>query len=323
MQQVLDLLKRRDSFILTTHDGSDADGLGAEIVFAHIILDRGKKARIVNTAPTAERFGFIDPRNAMEVYNRERHAEAVKGAALVILDTSDEYNIGHVRELIPMAEEVFFIDHHEPGKFDTLSGYRDHTASSTCEIVTEIAAAAEVTLSGEAAAAAYAGIVYDTGSFAYSKTTLRTFKDALSLVETGVNPYTVYHELNETSSMGALLLQKRALSTLEIRNNGRVAVQVLRKEDLAASGAHIEDAENFINAPMRCRDVLVSVLVKENLEGQVRCSLRSKGQVNVSKIAQDFGGGGHVSASGFRSSASVEETLEKVLTIINNVLVPV
>jgi phosphoesterase RecJ-like protein len=115
-------------------------------------------------------------------------------------------------------------------------------------------------------------------------------------------------------------LQKQVLSTLELRNGGRTAVQILRKEDLETSRASIEDAENFINVPLRSRDIMVSVLVKENREGQIRCSLRSKGKVNVSKIAQVFGGGGHVSAAGFKSKAGIEETLSGVLEKITAVL---
>jgi phosphoesterase RecJ-like protein len=222
-------------------------------------------------------------------------------------------SIGKVREFVSQALEVFVIDHHEPNQFNHWDGYIDNTASSTCEMVIEIANAAGVVLNQVSAAAAYAGIIYDTGSFAYSKTTDRTFRAALSLIEAGVNPYRVYHELNETASTAALLLQKQVLSTLELRNEGRVAVQVLRKKDLEASQASFEDAENFINVPLRSRDIAVSVLVKENREGQVRCSLRSKGKVNVSKIAQIFGGGGHVSAAGFRSKTGIEETLSGVL----------
>jgi len=99
-----------------------------------------------------------------------------------------------------------------------------------------------------------------------------------------------------------------------------VAVQVLRKEDLETSGARLEDAENFINIPLKSRDIEVSVLIKESREGQIRCSLRSKGNVNVSKIAQSLGGGGHVSASGFKSSVGSGETLAMVLSKITQAL---
>jgi phosphoesterase RecJ-like protein len=319
-EKVLKFLKRHSFLVLTTHEGADADGLGAELVFAQICRELGKKVRIFNTAPLAEHYGFMDPHNEIEVWDPSLAGEIPKNTALVILDTADEYNIGKVKEFVTQALEVFVIDHHEPNQFSSWDGYIDSAASSTCELVIEIANAAGVVLNQASAAAAYAGIIYDTGSFAYSKTTARTFRAALSLVEAGVDPYSIYHELYETASTAALLLQQRVLSTLELHNGGRVAVQVLRKRDLEASQASVEDAENFINIPLRSRDVMVSVLVKENREGQVRCSLRSKGKVNVSKIAQSFGGGGHVSAAGFRSKTGIEETLSGVMEKITAVL---
>jgi phosphoesterase RecJ-like protein len=318
--KVLKFLKKHSSLVLTTHEGADADGLGSELVFAQICRELGKRVRIFNTAPTADHYAFMDPQKEIEVWDPSLAGEIPKNTALVILDTSDEYNIGKLKEFVPQALEVFIIDHHEPNQFNHWDGCIDNTASSTCEMAIEIANAAGVVLNHVSAAAAYAGIIYDTGSFAYSKTTARTFRTALSLVEAGVNPYGVYHELNEAASTGALLLQKQVLSTLELRNGGRVAVQILRKQDLEISQASLEDAGNFINIPLRSREIVVSVLVKENQEGQILCSLRSKGKVNVSKIAQAFGGGGHVSAAGFKSKISVEETLSRVLEKITAVL---
>ncbi|AEF83208.1 DHH family phosphoesterase [Leadbettera azotonutricia] len=318
-EEIFEFLKRHSSLVLTTHEGPDADGLGAEIVFSQICREMGKKIRIINSGPTPERFVFIDPNEEIEVWDKLKE-DIPKKSALVILDTSDEYNIGKLKEFIPEAAEVFFIDHHEPNSFSALKGYTDRTASSACELVVEIAAAAGVKLNLVSASAAYAGIVYDSGSFAYSKTTIRTFRASLVLVEAGVNPYHIYHELNESASTASLLLQRQVLSTLRILNRGRVAVQIMRKEDLDNSGASFEDAEPFINVPLKSRDIMVSVLVKQNQEGQGRCSLRSKGEVNVSKIAQSFGGGGHVSAAGFKSKDSIEDTLAKVLAKIDSVL---
>ena len=145
---------------------------------------------------------------------------------------------------------------------------------------------------------------------------------AVKTLEWGAVPNYVYRQLMENVSNGALLLQKRAFSTLELYDNGKIAVQMLRKEDLAAAGAHFEDAESFVNMPLKSKDVEVSLIVKETAAGEVRCSLRSKGKVNVSKVAQDFGGGGHVTAAGFKSSLSLEQTLKELLadvqTRLNN-----
>ena len=316
---VFDFLKRHSSLVITTHDNADADGLGAELAFSEIAVSMGNQVRIVNAQPIPDFFRFIDKNNVIESWD-EAEKKLPKGAGMVILDTSDEYNIGTLKDFIPRAAEVMVIDHHEPNKFCTLKGYIDHTASSTCEMVTELVLEAGVTLSLGAAMAAYAGIVYDSGFFAYPKTTIRTFKAAISLLEAGVNPNEIFRELNENATINSLNLQKAVLSTLEVHNRGRVAVQMLRKEDLLASGAKYESADGFVNIPLKCREIQVSVLLKETKEGNVRCSLRSKGGVNVSKIAQSLGGGGHVSASGFKSSINIDDTLGVVLKKINEEL---
>jgi len=315
---VFEFLKRHSSLILTTHDPADADGLGAELVMSMVARHLGKKVRIVNSCQIPGNIRFMDRENAVEIWDQAQPLPPE--AALDILDTTDEYHIGKLREFVTKTAEVFVIDHHEPNKFCTFKGYIDNTASSICELTIELAKKAGVKLTPQCAAAAYAGLVYDSGYFAYSKTTQRTFKAALSLVKSGVKPYAVYQELNENESTEVLLLQKQVLSTLEIGNQGQVATQILRKVDLETCGARIEDAEQFVNIPLKSRTIEVSVLVKENKEGQIRCSLRSKGRVNVSQIAQSLGGGGHVSAAGFISTLGPEATLAMVLDKITEAM---
>ena len=318
-QALFNFLEKHDSLVLTTHFGPDPDGIGAEIVMAHICRAKGKYVRIINSAPVPPRFRFLDPDGDIESWNNLKE-KIPTGSAIIILDTSDEYNIGTVRDLLPNMSGIFIIDHHEPSPFWSYEGYIDCTASSVCEMVIEIAAATGISLNRKCAFAAYTGIIYDTGSFSYSKTTARTFKATMSLLDLGVVPYEAYHQLHETASTSVLLLQKIVLSSLQVHNEGRVAVQILRKEDLETSKAQYEDADFFINIPMKANDIEVSVMIKENKEGEIRCSLRSKGNVNVSKIAQSFGGGGHVAASGFKSRDNIEKTLDKVLKKISSFL---
>ena len=299
LDTVVSFIKKYQSFILTTHDPADADGLGAELVFAAILKSRGKEVRVVNASEVPALFQFMDPARLIERWDPEIHGNLPGKSALLIVDTSDEYNIGVLKNIVDTALDVIAVDHHEPKPLSTLGGLLDPSAAATCELAVEIAEALRVELDACAARAAYAGLVYDTGFFAYSKTTLRTFAAAQKMIALGAVPYEVYRHLNENASIGALLLHKRVLSTLELYAKGTVAVQVMRKEDLAATGARFEDAEGFINVPMRAGEIAVSVLVKETPEGKVRCSLRS--------------GGGHVSAAGFRSGMGIEETLQEVI----------
>jgi phosphoesterase RecJ-like protein len=316
---VFDFLNRHSSLVITTHDNADPDGLGAELVFSQLAKNMKKEVRIVNSSAVSEKYRFMDPENTIESW--EDFGKTLdRNTALVILDSADEYNIGKLRDLIPYTAEVFVIDHHELNQFHTLKGYIDPSASSTCEMAVELAMKAGICLTPANARAAFAGIAYDTGFFAFNKTTTRTFKAATLLTEAGAVPYEVYQQFNGRYNIGALRLEKTVFGSLEIVNQGKVAVQVLRKEFLENCCATMEDAQNFINTPLKCKDVQVSVLVKENREGNVKCSLRSKGEVNVSKIAQSLGGGGHVTAAGFKSSGSVDETLQIILEKISKEL---
>ncbi|MDR2028524.1 MAG: bifunctional oligoribonuclease/PAP phosphatase NrnA [Treponema sp.] len=319
-RKVLDFVNRHTSIVLTTHEGPDADGIGAELLFAHILRTMNKTVRIINMSPMPDRFAFMDPQGTMEVWDAEKHGDIPGQSALIIVDTADEFNTGGMIHILPQFREVFVVDHHELARHSLLDGYIDPKASSTCEMIVELAESWGIGPDLYSARAAFAGISYDTGSFSYSKTSTRTLKAALILVEAGVVPYEIYGALNESASISALLLQKQVLSTLEIHAGGRVAVQILRKEDLESTGANFEDAESFINIPLKSKDILVSILVKEKSEGVIRCSLRSKGQVNVSKIAQHFSGGGHVMAAGFKSAWGITETLAQVLKKVETML---
>jgi phosphoesterase RecJ-like protein len=237
---------------------------------------------------------------------------------MFLLDTAEENHLGDMKDAVLRSKEVFILDHHEPKPAALFSGINDPAAASTCEMVVEMAEAAGAEIDPQSAFAAYTGIIFDTGSFAYSKTGPRTFKAAVTLINTGVNPHEAFRKLCENSPTGALLLQKRAFSGMAFHCRGRVASQVLRKEDFTETGTESDDTEGFVNVPLKSRDILVSFLIKESQKGKTKCSLRSKGSINVAEIARCFGGGGHVNASGFKSNMDVDRTLAAVLEKISS-----
>jgi phosphoesterase RecJ-like protein len=312
-QTILDFIVKNKRFVLTTHDTPDADGIGAELALAFILERLGKEAWILNASPVPGRFRFMDPQNKAGVWEGEKHRDLPGKSVLIILDTSDEFHTGAMKDVIPLFSEVMTIDHHELNPRSVMKGYIDPTAAATCEMIMEIAAHFNQTLDQATATAVFAGISYDSGSFSYSKTTVRTFRAAQTLVEAGAKPYEIHGHLNESASTASLLLQSRIVAGMTLHCGGKAAAMILRQEDLAATGALSEDAESFINIPLKSREVAVSIMLKENEEGKIRCSLRSKGAVNVSKIAQQFSGGGHAMAAGFRSDTAIEETLEQIL----------
>jgi phosphoesterase RecJ-like protein len=320
LRRITDFIEKNKRFVLTTHDTADADGIGAELALAFILEKLGKEARILNASATPERFRFMDPLNKTGVWEGEKHRDLPGSSVLIILDTSDEFHTGAMKDVIPLFTQAMTIDHHELNPRSTITGYIDPGAAATCEMIMDIAHYFGQTLDEDIAMAVFAGISYDSGSFSYSKTTARTFRAAQALVEAGARPYEIHGHLNESASSASLLLQSRVLAGLTLYCGGRVAVMTLSRDDLAATGALFEDSESFINIPLKSRGVVVSVMAKENEDGKIRCSLRSKGAVNVSKIAQRFSGGGHALAAGFRSDATMEETLNRVLEKVQEAL---
>ena len=140
-----------------------------------------------------------------------------------------------------------------------------------------------------------------------------TFAIARELVTRGVEPNAVYAHVFESNSISALILHARVLSTLELALDSHVAILTMRREMIVESGANYEEADQLINIPLKSEDIRVSVFFKENTEGLLRCSMRSKGNINVAEIAQLFGGGGHRTAAGLKCRDSLETSRKTVL----------
>jgi len=312
-EPVFEFIDKHQSFVLTTHDSPDADGLGAQMVMAFILKKLGKDFRIINTTAVPSHLGFLENTSIAECWDEDKHIDLIANSALMIFDTSEEYHLGSMRKALKKAKEVFIIDHHEPKVKMEYPGFFNPAAASTSEIAIELASSRGIELDAQTATAAYAGIVYDSGFFAYPKTNIGTFKAAIKTLEWGADPNHIYRQLMENANFSVILLQKQALSKLKFYAGKKIALLVLRKDDFEISGADFEDAENIVNIPLKAKEVEVSLLLKEKTAGEIRCSLRSKGKVNVSKVAQEFGGGGHVTAAGFRSSLSMEDILKKLL----------
>jgi bifunctional oligoribonuclease and PAP phosphatase NrnA len=315
LAQTADVLREHEKFILTSHEASDPDGIGAELALAKTLTAMGKRVRIINSDPLSLRFAFMDPEKIVGSLSAPFDLESMLAdSVLIILDTNDIYNTGKFRDfLIAHPNYPIIIDHHEPKTEPEGSAFIDTDAAATCQIVFGLIGLLETPIPLGVAEALYTGIVYDTGFFSYPKTTATTFAAALELARIGVNPNRVFHSLSENGSLESLMLFKAVLGTLELHAGGMIAVQTMTREALIQTGALYEDADGIINTPLSCGGVEVSVLFKQNKEGLLRCSLRSKGAVNVARIAQGFGGGGHKTAAGFKCQEPLDTMKLKVL----------
>ncbi len=315
-QAAVDFLRRTQRFIITAHETPDGDAIGSECAMLLALRSLGKEAIILNADPTPRKFAYLDTERTVGVLDGPAKVPPdVEEYSLLMLDTNDVRNIGQVASLVlPRVRDHFVIDHHEQDQADRLAGNFIHKgASSTCEIIYQIFREMSIPVSLTMAQALYTGIVYDTGCFIYPKTTALTFEIAHDLVAAGVKPNEIYARIYESNSISALVLQSRVLATLELAYSDHVSILTMRREMILDSGANYEEADQLINIPLRSEDVRVSVFFKENPEGLLRCSMRSKGNINVAEIAQRFDGGGHKTAAGFKCRETLEKTKEIIL----------
>jgi phosphoesterase RecJ-like protein len=164
------------------------------------------------------------------------------------------------------------------------------------------------------ATALYVAIASDTGWFQFSNTRPYTHRLAALLMEKGVDTDRIYQLLHQNERAERVALQTRAMQSLELLANGRLAVMRIGKEDFTETHAHVPDTENIINIPLQIRTVEVSILLTDPPEGgPIRISLRSKGQIDVARFAEQFGGGGHARASGLKLPGTFQEAHDKVV----------
>jgi len=309
--------KENDDFILTSHVSPDADGLGAEYALLSGLLACGKRARAVNADSYSQKYTYIDEKGIIENLAASKLADTdISSHTVILIDTNDIQFAGEMADVVlGKAKRIIIFDHHEssniPGEFScSLS-----SMSSTCEMVYGILVRLGVEITLDIAVALFSGIVFDTGSFSYAKTTSGTFNVALELTKAGVKPSYIHAALYESSTISMLMLHKNVLSTLELHDDRRIAVQTMTKAILDESGATYEESEDLINLPLQSKSIQVSIFIKEDANGTIRCSMRSKGKVNVAQIAQTFGGGGHKTAAGFRSPFPLDAIKEKMITL--------
>jgi phosphoesterase RecJ-like protein len=313
---LIKFISRHEKFVICAHESPDGDAIGSEYALLQALKHLGKKAKVINNDPTPSNFTFVDVTKEIAYIKNEKQVPRDIGEyALIIVDTNDTNNIGMISKyILPKVKEYFIIDHHESGG-DLVAGNLIYSeASSTAEILYQFIEKMKVPVNLAIANAVYMAIVYDSGSFIYPKTSAITFKIAHELVLKGVNPNYIYSQVYETDSIPSLVLQSKVLSTLELKVKNQVAIQTLTKDVLDKTGANYDEARTFINIPLKAKNILVSVFFKQDLKGSTRCSLRSKGDIDVCEISREYGGGGHKNAAGFKYTLPYETMKKKILT---------
>jgi phosphoesterase RecJ-like protein len=309
------LLDAARTAALTTHVSPDGDGIGAEICLHSYLVSRGIEARILNTEPLPPRYRFLDARGAVEAFDPSRHDAFVRSADLIfMLDNSAVSRLGPLEEATRGSRATTIcIDHHNVVEPFWNVNIVDPESSATGELVFQIIKALGGVPDLTAAQAAYVSLVTDTGYFRFNKTSPRAHLAAAEMIERGVSPPHVYEQVFERASAALVRLGGVALAGLRLEEEGRLAWITLSHRQVVECGAEQEDTSDIVNGLLTIDGVRIAALLKELPGGRVKLSFRSKGSLDVNRVAQGFGGGGHTNAAGAVVPGRVSELIEPVL----------
>ena len=304
LQQVIEQIGQRSKFLLTSHARPDGDAIGSALACCQILRCMGKEAQVVL------RDGVPRIYQPLPFADQVLRAERINGdyEAAIILECDSIQ-----RTRLEGLEKQFLIsiDHHVSGKPFGHVNWIDPKAVATAEMVYRLAREAGVPISPEIATCLYTAVLTDTGSFMFEGTDAHTFGLARELVLAGADPARCARNIYFAHSTAKLRLLGAALSNLH--REGSLAWIWVTREQMERFDAKEEDCEGLVNYALSIQDVQVAVFFRELPDKRYRISMRSKGEQNVAKVAELFGGGGHACASGCSLDGPLALAVARVL----------
>ncbi|HEX3126528.1 MAG TPA: bifunctional oligoribonuclease/PAP phosphatase NrnA [Thermoanaerobaculia bacterium] len=318
-----DLLKKirlGNRFLLTSHINPDGDAIGSELGLARLLRQMGKGAVVWNRDTTPTIYRPLPGSERIHTGEEPPAGFPEKFDAIVVLECPSPDRTGIEKFL--SEKPVINIDHHLGNQCYGSINWVDSAAPAVGEMVYRLAQGLKLTLDPETASCLYLTLVTDTGGFRFSNATPAAFEAAAALVRDGAHPEQVSQWLYESQPVAVVKLVGEMLQTLQLHDGGRVATTRLTPEMFERVGAAPGDSEGLIDYPRSIAGVDAVALIRQREDGSHKVSLRSRGDVDVEKIARHHGGGGHRNAAGFVLQGDGEEVRQKVATALAAALTP-
>ncbi|MBS1792555.1 MAG: bifunctional oligoribonuclease/PAP phosphatase NrnA [Acidobacteria bacterium] len=310
LSQVVELIENKQSFAITTHVRPDGDGIGSSLGLCWLLRSLGKRAEVIVSDGIPPTYYALP--GAAEIV-RVAEVKPYQYDAIFVIECSDvsRPNIGNLEN-----EFTVNIDHHTTCEHFGTINWIDATASACGEMIYNLCKAIGGRISREIAECLYMALVTDTGSFHFPNTTERTLKVASELVKAGVKPAQISEAVYNSYPWSRIELMSQVLATVRRDPSGKVAWMRQTLDMRESSGMVDGDNNGFVNIPLAAREVIASIYMREVRPRFYRVSLRSKGNINVARIAEKFGGGGHKNAAGLRIEGDWDESEKQIVAAV-------
>jgi phosphoesterase RecJ-like protein len=309
------IIESNQRFLITSHVRPDGDSIGSELAMSRLLEQKGKDSLVVNASPLPPRYRFLDPDGRVrQLGNSASAAEMDRAQVVIILDTSAWVQLGEMADFVRGTRAKKIIVDHHIGEDDMGAElFKDSSAAACGALLAEAVEPLGCKLTREVAEPLFVALATDTGWFRFSSSNGRTLRIAASLLDAGLAVDRMYRTLFEESSLARLKLIGRTLNSMSRTSGDRIAYCAIRLQDLSETGAVPQDSEDLVNYTLSITGVELGLLFAELSSGGVKVSFRSRDGVDCTRIAGQFGGGGHRQAAGATLSTDINTAITRVL----------
>ena len=303
-KKAIDLINESDRTLITTHTKPDGDAIGSLSAIYEALGALGKQVKPLILSPMPEWYQYLFDEKVPVLGEDINLDELIEGRfgkfdLIMIIDTNSPGQLPDFNKYLKQTDiPVLVIDHHRTAEGVGAIEIVESDAAATGLVILELFKYAGWKITEKIADALFVAISTDTGWVKFNNTDARVFTTCAELIDLGAKPSQNYQNLFETCSYERFRLKIAMLNTLELHLEGKFATMQILKKDFEATGGTYADTENLINESREIKTLDTTALFIELGDGRIRCSLRSKGALDVGKIAEKFGGGGHKMAAG-------------------------
>jgi phosphoesterase RecJ-like protein len=326
IQAIQLLLATPKKIAIIPHRGPDGDAMGSTLALYHFLLKNNQHPVVVSPNEFPDFLAWMPGSETVKIYEKDKEncTKILEEAELIFtLDFNALHRVGEMEQVLEKLTAPFImIDHHQrPDDYATYT-YSDTAFGSTCEMVYNFISFLDKKqdLDKTIATCIYTGILTDSGSFRFPKTTGTTHRIIADLIDLGVENTVIPTLLFDNSSYSRLQLLGRALQNMKVMMDHKTSYTSLTQEELNSFDYIKGDTEGIVNYGLSIKGIVFAAIFIENKEeGIIKISFRSQGSFDVNQFARDhFQGGGHSNAAGGKSETSMEDTLLKFESLVQN-----
>lgn len=311
LREIGDTLAKAKGILIIPHELMDGDAFGSAIALCKSLRLLGKEAWILLEDKIPDYLEFMD--KGYCTYDQTIVGEP---DVSMCIDCGDKSRFKKRTDAFERAKTRICLDHHTTSRRSFDLNYVDGKAAATGEIVYDLLTEMEWPMDKEIAEAIFAAITTDTGNFQFSNTTKRSHEIVIALYDKGINFSKVSVAIYQNESMDKFRLESKVIESAEIFAGGLGVVACVTQDMLRECNCTMEEAEGIVAKLRSIRGVEVSALIKEYPDGCMKVGLRAKHIGDVSLIATQFGGGGHVKAAGCTICDSMENVKAAMIAAI-------